>query len=205
MPVSILVQTVRQVLKTPPNYSGGSSGNVEVSILKFFYFYLKKCSPKQVFQSWSNLSALLKDCLVLAPPAIFLAVAILSQFVNRMQQIVDENASKDDDGENSGKLDRKDSKELQDLAEKLINTCTKIAGSYLEQTAWLRKNFVVNSDLQEETNDELESDETFTVDAFDSKKPMHCYAVPALLLLAELLAQVLDIIFPSDEKDKVRH
>ena len=96
MPVSILVQTVRQVLKTPPNYSGGSSGNVEVSILKFFYFYLKKCSPKQVFQSWSNLSALLKDCLVLAPPAIFLAVAILSQFVNRMQQIVDEKASKDE-------------------------------------------------------------------------------------------------------------
>jgi hypothetical protein len=40
-------------------------------------------------------------------------MAILSQFVHRMQQILDENASKDEDGESSGKLARKDAKELQ--------------------------------------------------------------------------------------------
>jgi hypothetical protein len=57
--------------------------------------------------------------------------------------------------------------------------------------------------LQEETNGELESDDAFMEDAFDAKKPMHYYAVPALMLLAELLAPVLDIIFPSDEKEKV--
>ena len=58
--------------------------------------------------------------------------------------------------------------------------------------------------LQEETNGELESDDTFVEDAFDAKKPMHYFAVPALMLLAELLAPVLDIIYPSGEKDKVR-
>ena len=60
-------------------------------------------------------------------------------------------------GESSGKLERKDVKELQELADKLIYACAKIAGSYIEQTAWIRKNFVVNSELQEETNGELQS------------------------------------------------
>ena len=50
----------------------------------------------------------------------------------------------------------------------------------------------------------MESDDTFVEDAFDAKKPMHYFAVPALMLLAELLAPVLDIIYPSGEKDKVR-
>jgi hypothetical protein len=94
LPVATLVQTVRQVLKTPPNLAGGVSSNVEISILQFFYFYLEKCAAQQVFQSWSTLASLLKDCLVLAPPAIFLALAILNRFVQRTQQIADENAKK---------------------------------------------------------------------------------------------------------------
>jgi hypothetical protein len=83
MPVATIIQTVRQVLKTPPNLEGGGSSNTEVAVLQFFYFYLEKCSPKLVFQSWSNLASLLKDCLALAPPAIFLAMAILSQVTEK--------------------------------------------------------------------------------------------------------------------------
>ncbi len=44
------LQTVRQVLKTPPTLADGGTSNAEVSVLQFFYFYLEKCSPKQVFQ-----------------------------------------------------------------------------------------------------------------------------------------------------------
>ena len=86
MPVATIIQTVRQVLKTPPNMEGGGSSNTEVAVLQFFYFYLEKCSPKLVFQSWSNLASLLKDCLALAPPAIFLAMAILSQVTKMIFQ-----------------------------------------------------------------------------------------------------------------------
>ena len=103
-------------------------------------------------------------------------------------------------------MDRKEQKELQDLAEKLVQSCTKIAGSFLEQTAWLRRNFVVRSELQEETNSsELLFDENISIsdETLDPKKTMHHFAVPALLLLADLMGPILDTILQSDEKEKV--
>jgi hypothetical protein len=102
-------------------------------------------------------------------------------------------------------MDRKEQKELQDLAEKLVQACTKIAGSFLEQTAWLRRNFVVRSELQEETNGDLLLDENISIsdEGSDPKKIMHHYAVPALLLLADLMGPILDTILQSDEKEKV--
>jgi hypothetical protein len=48
MPVATLVNTVQKVLKTPPSLTGGGSGNAEVAVLQFLYFYLEKCSPQQV-------------------------------------------------------------------------------------------------------------------------------------------------------------
>ncbi len=109
MPVATVIQTVRLVLKTPPNVSG-TKVNVEVSVLQFFYAYLAKCSATQVFESWSGLASLLRDCLALAPPAVFLALAILNQFVQRAPSLAE----------------RKDQKELQEIAGKLIDACSQV-------------------------------------------------------------------------------
>jgi hypothetical protein len=109
LPVTAVIATVRQVLKTPPNVSAAvvaagsgtalaTKASVEVSVLQFFYAYLAKCSSAQVFESWSSLAGLLRDCLALAPPAIFLALSIVNQFVHRSP---------------SALSDRKDQKELQ--------------------------------------------------------------------------------------------
>ncbi len=128
LPVSTVLQTVRQVLKSPPSVAaGGMSGsgpriNVEVSTMQFFYNYLARCSAGQVYESWSALSALLRDCLALAPPALFLALSVLNQFVLRSPAL----------------SERKEQKELQDVAGKLIEACAAIGGSCLEQTTWLR-------------------------------------------------------------------
>ena len=51
MPVSIVIQTLRQVLKSPPIVSG-TQINVEVAVLQFFYAYLAKCSVNQVMDLW---------------------------------------------------------------------------------------------------------------------------------------------------------
>ena len=88
--------------------------NIEVSALQFFYFYLAKCTPAQVFDSWNSLAQLLRDCLQLAPPAIFLALAILNQFVHRSP--------------GSEKSDKKEQKELQELTSKLVDECARIGG-----------------------------------------------------------------------------
>ena len=104
-----VISTVRQVIKAPPNISAASGGkdssSLEISVLQFFYAYLAQCSPDLVFESWSSLSGLLRDCLALAPPAIFLALSIVNQFVHRSP---------------SPLSDRKDQKELQDIVGRLV-------------------------------------------------------------------------------------
>ena len=111
-----MISTVRQVIKAPPNISaksthasaaagGKDSQPLEIGVLQFFYAYLSQCSPDQVFESWGSLSGLLRDCLALAPPAIFLALSIVNQFVHRSP---------------SPLTDRKDQKELQDIVGRLV-------------------------------------------------------------------------------------
>ena len=103
-----MISTVRQVIKAPPNITilgGKDSSSLEISVLQFFYAFLAQCSPDQVFESWSSLSGLLRDCLALAPPAIFLALSIVNQFVHRSP---------------SPLTDRKDQKELQDIVGRLV-------------------------------------------------------------------------------------
>ncbi|XP_059082535.1 protein dopey-1-like isoform X2 [Tigriopus californicus] len=191
LPVATVIQTVRQVLKHPSNVTGHKI-NVEVSVLQFFYAYLAQCSIVQIFESWSNLAGLLKDCLALAPPAIFLALAILNQFVHRSPNM----------------SDRKEQKELQEIAGKLIEACAQIGGACLEQTTWLRRNLEVNYDLLvdfEQTDLDLTDSSTKTNSdskEMDRKLQSH-YAVPALSLLGELLAPLLDIIYQSEEKERV--
>ena len=216
MPVSIVIQTVRQVLKSPPvvTVSGHVKINVEVAVLQFFYAYLAKCSVGQVVDLWSGLAALLRECLALAPPAIFLALAILNQFAQRAPAL----------------SERKEQRELQELAGKLIEATATVGGACLEQTSWMRRNYTVKAELQAETEEDVDPNEASTKlsdllsnDTFLEtssvasseaaasslssstlgKKSIIQYVVPALSLLGELLAPLLDIIYSSDEKDRV--
>ena len=139
MPVSIVIQTVRQVLKSPPVVTSGNACkiNVEVSVLQFFYAYLAKIiSVGQVVDLWSGLVALLRECLALAPPAIFLALAILNQFAQRAPAL----------------SERKEQRELQELAGKLIEATAAVGGACLEQTSWMRRNYTVKVSFRKNNN-----------------------------------------------------
>ena len=172
MPVATVIQTVRQVLKTPPSitgHSGGSSGsggkiNVEISVLQFFHFYLSRCSPSKIADLWPDLATLLKDCLALAPSAIFLAMAILDRYVQRSSQQRDAQKVGGADGHSKAEISRKESKELQELAGKLVDECARIGGSCLEQTTWLRRNMAVRHDLQTigDNQEDMDLSETST-------------------------------------------
>ena len=75
---------------------------MEVAVLQFFYAYLAKCcNGNQVLDLWSGLAGLLRECLILAPPAIFLALAILNQFAQTAPTL----------------SERKDQRELQEIGE----------------------------------------------------------------------------------------
>ena len=96
------------------------------------------------------------------------------------------------------------------FAGKLIDACANIGGSCLEQTTWLRRNLAVNSELQATstslTNGDAaghEKKRSEDKDKDNSKTGQTQYAVPALTLLGEMLAPFLDIVYQSDEKEKV--
>nr|XP_027235548.1 protein dopey-1 homolog [Penaeus vannamei] len=79
-------------------------------------------------------------------------------------------------------------KPKQEVSGKLLECCSSIAGSCLEATTWLRRNLTVKTDTTEKK---------------DGMNDASAYSVAALSVLAELLAPLLDVLYVSEEKDKV--
>ncbi|XP_062580439.1 protein dopey-1-like isoform X4 [Saccostrea cucullata] len=199
LPTDTLVQTINKVLRQPPQTEISKSKKsipLEVNMLQFFYSYVQQTPVTQLMDSWGFLLTLLRDGmqLNLSPPGKFLLLQILCEFVQKIPQIEE----------------KKNQKELQELAQRLLEMIGLIAGSSLEQTTWLRRNLAVKHTQQiagSEIDDESETDQEMIerkvadpkqISVLDSK-----YSVQALTLLAEVTAPLLDVIYSSDEKDKV--
>lgn len=52
--------------------------------------------------------------------------------------------------------EKRNQKEVQELAQKLLEAVSNIAGASLEQTTWLRKNYAVKPGLQQSEDPETE-------------------------------------------------
>ncbi|TSN21186.1 Protein dopey-1 [Bagarius yarrelli] len=94
----------------------------------------------------------------------------------------------------------------KDVTHKIVEAIGTIAGSSLEQTTWLRRNLEVKPSPQIVVDGAgLETDVEdlmLTVMEASSFTPS-VYSVHALTLLAEVLAHLLDMVFYSDEKERV--
>eukprot|EP00090_Calanus_glacialis_P040879 TRINITY_DN7157_c0_g1_i15.p1 TRINITY_DN7157_c0_g1~~TRINITY_DN7157_c0_g1_i15.p1 ORF type:complete len:885 (-),score=268.55 TRINITY_DN7157_c0_g1_i15:207-2777(-) len=179
-PTSTIISTLRQVVKSPPPVSDLSKGqSLDVSALQFFSSYLTSSQVGQLFESWTGLKDLLKDCCSLSPPSVFLALSILHHFVMRGA---------------TSQMERKEVKEVQEMTSKLVETIAGIAGSRLEAGTWLRGSRSVKTEATDNNAAATETAETSLVAA---------HATAALTVLGKLLATLLDIIYQSDEKEKV--
>ncbi|KAK3097876.1 hypothetical protein FSP39_014063 [Pinctada imbricata] len=199
LPTDTLVQIVNKVIKQPPQTELGKNKKsvpLEVNMLQFFYAYVQQTSANQLIDSWSSLLTLLRDGmqLSLSPSGKFILLQVLNEFVQKMPSLDD----------------KKNQRELQDITQRLLEMVAMIAGSSLEQTTWLRRNLAVKPGVQNDTPELEEVDtvveevkERKVVDpkltsANDSK-----YSVQALGILAELMAPLLDVVYSSEEKEKV--
>ncbi|XP_071800517.1 protein DOP1A-like isoform X4 [Asterias amurensis] len=210
LPTDTLMQTIKQVLKTPPfTIRDKNQPGLETSMLQFVYCYIGRMSSTSVRDSWQSLLSLLKEGLqlTLAPPGQFLLLRILNEIVHKIPVFED----------------RKDQKELQEVSQRLVEACNTIAGSSLEQSTWLRRNVSVKINTQEQSATESDGSEsagpespaemnssmtsndpnTPTGTPTNSAKNYSQYSVQALNLLAELLSTMLDMVYGSDEKEKV--
>lgn len=183
-PMDIIVQTVKQVMKQPPIAAPGRKKKVplEVSTLQFFLAYIRAVPGSQLLESWKSLLLLLREGLQASsqPLVQFYLLAILHEFVQAAPLIED----------------RKDQKDLQDLAQKLVDACTTVAAARLGQTRWLRRNLEVkpgpqNHQVEDDTDDNL-SDQSMTMPSMDGQEPANensylaKFSVQALNALAEV-------------------
>uniref|UniRef100_F6QU72 DOP1 leucine zipper like protein A n=1 Tax=Monodelphis domestica TaxID=13616 RepID=F6QU72_MONDO len=142
------------------------------------------------------------------PPAIVkdkkhlsLEVCMLQFFYAYIQRVLNEFIMKNPNLEN-----KKDQRDLQDVTHKIVDAIGAIAGSSLEQTTWLRRNLEVKPSpkiMVDGTNLESDVEDMLSPAMETSNITPSVYSVHALTLLSEVLAHLLDMVFYSDEKERV--
>ncbi|KAK7886470.1 hypothetical protein WMY93_026091 [Mugilogobius chulae] len=193
MRTETVMQTVKEVLKQPPAIAKDKKHlSLEVCMLQFFYAYVQRIPVSSLVDSWPSLLALLKDSVQLGLPAPgqFLILGVLNEFILK----------------NPNLESKKDQRELQDVTHKIVEAIGTVAGSSLEQTTWLRRNLEVKPSPQivvEGTNLETDVEDLMLTVMEASSFTPSVYSVHALTLLAEVLAHLLDMVFYSDEKERV--
>ncbi|KAJ3597369.1 hypothetical protein NHX12_000897, partial [Muraenolepis orangiensis] len=193
MRTETVMQTVKEVLKQPPTIAKEKKHlSLEVCMLQFFYAYVQRIPVSSLVDSWPSLLALLKDSVQLGLPAPgqFLLLGVLNEFILK----------------NPNLESKKDQRELQDVTHKVVEAIGTIAGSSLEQTTWLRRNLEVKASPQivvDGANLETDVEDLMLTVMEASSFTPSVYSVHALTLLAEVLAHLLDMVFYSDEKERV--
>ncbi|XP_061925067.1 protein dopey-2 isoform X1 [Entelurus aequoreus] len=193
-----ILQLVKEVVKKPHQLKGDQKSTlVDIPMLQFTYFYIKSVSAQVLQENIAPLLSLLRESvqLNLAPPGHFLLLGILNDVVNRLPNLDN----------------KKDSRDLQEVTQRILEAVGGIAGSSLEQTSWLSRSLEVKVQPQvcpeaDEPDDaDLDGDHFESVaqaSTMVSSSAPSAYSVQALVLLAEILAPLLDMVYRSDEKEK---
>lgn len=178
MPMDSFVQTLHQVVKSPPPiHRPPAQLSIEVSALELFYFYMKSAPAPQLADAWPSLLVLIRDGLNLTPPAQFALLMLLNEFVQHCPQMPFQ--------------DKKEVRELHDVTARLVESLSSVAGACLEQTTWLRRNLAVKEDTDGNAKDN------------SLGGGMQQYSLQAQSVLAGILSNLLDVAYGSQEKDKV--
>ncbi|KAM4865719.1 protein DOP1A isoform 1-T1 [Thomomys bottae] len=193
MRAETVIQTVKEVLKQPPAIARDKKHlSLEVCMLQFFYAYIQRIPVPNLVDSWASLLLLLKDSIQLSLPAPgqFLILGVLNEFIMK----------------NPSLENKKDQRDLQDVTHKIVDAVGAIAGSSLEQTTWLRRNLEVKPSpkiVVDGANLESDIEDMLSPAMETSNITPSVYSVHALTLLSEVLAHLLDMVFYSDEKERV--
>ncbi|XP_065489019.1 protein dopey-1 isoform X6 [Caloenas nicobarica] len=193
MRTETVIQTVKEVLKQPPAIAKDKKHlSLEVCMLQFFYAYTQRIPVTSLVDSWTALLLLLKDSIQVGLPAPgqFLILGVLNEFIMK----------------NPSLENKKDQRDLQDVTHKIVDAIGAIAGSSLEQTTWLRRNLEVKPSpkiMVDGNNLESDVEDMLSPAMETSNITPSVYSVHALTLLSEVLAHLLDMVFYSDEKERV--
>ncbi|XP_065649698.1 protein dopey-1 isoform X2 [Hydra vulgaris] len=185
-------QVARQLLGNKERLQNGSS--LEVYLFQFLNELLLSATNEELINIKNSIFMLLKESLQLnlSPPSLFVLFGILNIFVHRVPSPDDRRARRD----------------LQDLAQKYVESLNNIAGASLEGSAWFRKSLQVIAHIDDDSHEESSVSERSSVMEISQPSPTGIiktsqFSVPALLILAEYFASMYDLLYLSEEKDKV--
>ncbi|XP_057266045.1 protein dopey-2 isoform X2 [Pezoporus wallicus] len=190
--IDTILHLIKEVVKKPSQIKGEEKSSlVDIPVLQFSYAFIQRLPVSALQENFQSLLGLLKESvqLNLAPPGHFLLLSTLNDFVTRTPTL-----------EN-----KKDQKDLQEVAQKILEAVGTVAGSSLEQTSWLSRNLEVKARpqiLPDDFNIEDVNDTSVVPSSMVSASAPSIYSVQALSLLAEVLASLLDMVYRSDEKEK---
>ncbi|KAL0963641.1 hypothetical protein UPYG_G00308960 [Umbra pygmaea] len=192
-----ILQMIKEVVKKPHQIKGDQKSTlVDIPMLQFSYAFIQSIPAQALQDNVTPLLGLLRESvqLNLAPPGHFLLLGILNDIVNRLPNMDN----------------KKDTKDMQEVTQKILEAVGGVAGSSLEQTSWLSRNLEVKNQPQvcpetEEASEDLDLDLYDSVtqsNTMVSSSAPSVFSVQALALLAEVLAPLLDMVYRSDEKEK---
>ncbi|XP_061697346.1 protein dopey-2 isoform X2 [Syngnathoides biaculeatus] len=196
--IDTILHLVKEVVKKPHQLKGDTKSTlVDIPMLQFTYAYMKSVTAQALQENVAPLISLLRESvqLNLAPPGHFLLLGILNEVVNRLPNMDN----------------KKDTRDLQEVTQRILEAVGGIAGSSLEQTSWLSRSLEVKvqpqvcSEMDEPDDADMDGDHCETMaqaSAMVSSSAPSVYSVQALVLLAEILAPLLDMVYRSDEKEK---
>ncbi|KAL4657008.1 protein dopey-2 isoform X2 [Arapaima gigas] len=189
-----ILHLVKEVVKKPHQIKGDTKSTlVDIPLLQFSYTFIQSISAQALQENITPILNLLKESVQmnLAPPGQFLLLGIFNDLVNRHPNLDNKKYSKD----------------LQEVTQRILEAVGSVAGSSLEQTSWLSRNLEVKAQpqvcLEEDDLDEQDLyDSAVQPNTMVSSSAPSVYSVQALSLLAEVLAPLLDMVYRSDEKEK---
>lgn len=193
-----ILHLVKEVVKKPHQIKGEQKSTlVDIPMLQFSFAYIQSISSQVLQENVVPLLTLLRESvqLNLAPPGHFLLLGILNDFVNRLPNLDN----------------KRDARDLQEVTQRILEAVGGIAGSSLEQTSWLSRSLEVK--VQSQVCQEVDEHDDTDMDGelcesvaqastMVSSSAPSVYSVQALVLLAEILAPLLDMVYRSDEKEK---
>uniref|UniRef100_A0A8C7M6B4 DOP1 leucine zipper like protein B n=1 Tax=Oncorhynchus kisutch TaxID=8019 RepID=A0A8C7M6B4_ONCKI len=175
-----ILQMVKEVVKKPHQIKRDQKSTlVDIPMLQFSYAYIQSIPAQALQENMAPLLTLLRESVQLNLAPNFLSI-------ERVQREMH------DDGGND-----------------ILEAVGGVAGSSLEQTSWLSRNLEVKNQPQvcpeTEENDAISNVHSYSeaqASTMVSSSAPSVYSVQALVLLAEVLAPLLDMVYRSDEKEK---
>ena len=189
--LSTIISNVTQVLKfSNPYIQVKKQPIMEISILQFFYAYVKTLPASALESNARAILSMVRDSAAATAHGGQVILLLIANYV--IEKIITE---------------LKDLREVQELVSRLTEVLTTLASTGLVQSAWIGKIYTVRPGIQVPSNETdlilLQGSEWEQLKGTFSNQPISSNFVQAIEIMAQILPNLLDLIYRSEEKEKI--